>query len=138
MEEGSVYSWERAVYGGTSLPVWATFKDENIVTLQASWRFGPSTCEYQRAVYPQHIYSDAGLWSPLDERMEKNFTYAELERVPQTLHRLVVYMRDIFYYSQSRGYLLPSSKASRIRRSQVDMADGEDVASTDKMHVAGS
>ena len=101
LEEGSVYSWEKAVYGGTSLLVWTTLKGDDIVTLQASWRFGPATCEYLRAAHPKYDDSAAGLWSPLDESMQKSFREAELKRVPETVHRLVVCKGDTFYYSEN-------------------------------------
>ena len=45
----TLYPWERAVYGGSSLPPWINIQEENIYTLKYVRRFGPIMVEFLRS-----------------------------------------------------------------------------------------
>ena len=119
LSEKSVYSWEKAVYGGSSSTIWETLNRSEFVNLKYTWRFGPAPALYLRQMDKYYMDDSVGCWSPQDESERIFFTPAELERVPHTVLRFVTYSHVKFYVCQERGEM----KQDPLMPSTPDLAN---------------
>ncbi len=73
--EKAYYAWERAVYGGSSLPPWINIQEENIYTLKYVRRFGPIMVEFLRFTSAQDYWGDTpSILSPKEPDAQGDFT----------------------------------------------------------------
>ena len=91
LAEGSVFPWEKAVYGGTRVAILETMSEREIANLKYTWRFGPAPALYLREVEEIYQSQTVGSWSPRDADVQHHFSQAEFDRVPETVLRFVTY-----------------------------------------------
>ena len=99
-EDGGLKPWSP----GTSASV-DPCPDDLVSSLNYSWRFGKLQCHFLRETCKRYGEGTPGTYSPREK--PRQFSKAELARVPDTQLRCVAYRHEEFYCSRMRGLMLP-------------------------------
>ena len=138
LRQGDVYSWDRSIHGGTSTPAYTSIPKENIYILQYSWRLGVQVCKYLRSTTDVFNPKDSkySVHSPEEPKHSQKFTDEELQRVPDTLLRFVIYHGEYFHCSDERGRM--SSEAHPVSAGQILGPQGVRDQRPSSFRIAGS